>query len=750
MSPALRQVGGSPALLRRLAAQSLDYVGRRVPAVWDERYDPAATDHERVYYHPGPAALRDLTPAEQVAAYFALSDHEVGGHLRFTDRAAWQAFVHRQEPHLQQLAHVLLNILEDARIERAHIERWPATRARLAWLNEHYYRASPPIRPDVPPAEALLLALNQAKFAWYYGHRPGYKGQLPPEVEAYWPEAAAWLDKARLGSTTADAVEAAEAILDAMRRRGWLDIPPDLPQRVGLSPHLDESGRPRAPGTSRPQPAPPRTQQAPAESGRQPQGSQEPPNAPEDEGSAEDDAEPPEEPEEPAEREPAPEGDEEQEECEGRDPGGTEDEAPDQDDAKEQAPNPGDAEDEAEDAGDDGGEDDGSDDEGAGDEEPDFEPDDPGEEEDGEGLGEGQNSEDSDDGGDEIDAPDAAADAERVLDEARAVLAAVEREDRDHAQAVEATVQELEELPRGLGPVAAEGLPPDLHAGVVLQVEMVDAHPVELEPLYRAMRPAGLRLAQALERLLERQRGIRRGLRRGKPDPVRIRLEELTDRVYLQRPRLSSHFDVAVLVMCDESGSMQGRRCRLAREALMMFHIALQRMGIRHAAAGFSAAYGYGQVLHRVYFGFGQSLHAGAWWHLVNGPDPALGVYTLGNARDGYSLRWGARWLTRQPEARKILIFLSDGEVNHDWTPPDARDPQAYDYGLENPRRVGPRDTRAAVREAERLGVTVIGVSIGESWGYMAEIYPRRVCCRDVAELPDALCRILLGQVAVP
>ena len=731
-----RHVGGSLALLRRLSAQSLDYVGRRIAAVWDERWDPAATDMERVYYHPDPEALRDLSPAEQVAAYFALSDHEVGGHLRFTDRQAWDAFVRRQESWLRGLAHALLNILEDARIERAHIERWLATRARLAWLNERYYQVSPPIRPDMQPAEALLMALNQAKFAWYYGHQPGYKGQLPADVEAYWPEAAALLDAARRGSTTADAVHAAEAILETMRQQGWLTIPPDLPQRVGLSPHLDSSGSPRAPGTNKPQPAPPQPQPAPADRSRKPRGRQKPPGQADDADEAEDasNAEPPED-SAPSDR--APEADEAKEARDGRDQVPAEDEADAPEGAGDEAGTT------VEEAGDSGADHRGTAGAADGDdEEPESEPD----EADDLDLDDDQDFEDPGDDGDDPAAGDAEADAERVLDEASAVLAALEREDRDCAQAAAATLQELSEMRDDLGSITAEGLPPDLHAGIEAGVEVVPPRPVELEPLYRAMRPEGLRLAQALERLLQRQRSIRRGLRRGKPDPVRIRLEELTDRVYLQRPRRASHFDVAVLVMCDESGSMTGTRCTRAREALMMFHIALHRLGIRHAAAGFSA--GGAQVLHRVYFGFGQSLHPSAWWHLVNGPDAALGAYALANARDGYSLRWGARWLACQPELRKILIFLSDGEVNHDWAPPGVADPYAYHYGLANPRRVGPRDTRAAVREAERLGVTVIGVSIGDSWGYMAELYPRRVCCRDVAELPDALCRILLGQVA--
>ena len=92
-----------------------------------------------------------------------------------------------------------------------------------------------------------------------------------------------------------------------------------------------------------------------------------------------------------------------------------------------------------------------------------------------------------------------------------------------------------------------------------------------------------------------------------------------------------------------------------------------------------------------------------------------------------------------------MSTILSDGEVNHDWmpnVPPEHRSRYSYVWG----HGVGAKDTRQAVRNGERLGVTVIGVSIGPTWGYMEQVRPRRICCTDIRELPDALAHIL-GQV---
>jgi len=102
------------------------------------------------------------------------------------------------------------------------------------------------------------------------------------------------------------------------------------------------------------------------------------------------------------------------------------------------------------------------------------------------------------------------------------------------------------------------------------------------------------------------------------------------------------------------------------------------------------------------------------------------------NARDGYSIRVLAQYLQKQPAKTKVLIVISDGAPNHECPGPNQ---YMYDKALQ--------DTVRAVREVEANGIKVLGISIGDEHWYMPVIYPRRICLTNTASLPKRIAEVM-------
>ncbi len=102
---------------------------------------------------------------------------------------------------------------------------------------------------------------------------------------------------------------------------------------------------------------------------------------------------------------------------------------------------------------------------------------------------------------------------------------------------------------------------------------------------------------------------------------------------------------------------------------------------------------------------------------------------TSSNNRDGLAIRAAAQGLLARQEERKILIILSDGRpydviLNR----PNARNPQPY-YG-----EYAVTDTGTQVRWLRNLGVSVLGVFVGEEKDLEAE---KKIFGKDFAYIRD-------------
>ena len=88
---------------------------------------------------------------------------------------------------------------------------------------------------------------------------------------------------------------------------------------------------------------------------------------------------------------------------------------------------------------------------------------------------------------------------------------------------------------------------------------------------------------------------------------------------------------------------------------------------------------------------------------------------------DGESLRVFARELAQRPESAKLLMVLSDGAPNPD---------QGVYYECNT-------DTKRAVEEIEKSGMTVIGIGIKDS--AVKQFYTNHIILESVDDLPTTV-----------
>lgn len=191
-----------------------------------------------------------------------------------------------------------------------------------------------------------------------------------------------------------------------------------------------------------------------------------------------------------------------------------------------------------------------------------------------------------------------------------------------------------------------------------------------------------------------------RAERSGSLDMSRVwRLKAFGDTRVFQHRRLPNDPAWAVYLLVDASGSMDERvrlgftRADLVKVALVAIAGALERLKVAHTVTFFRASGG--EVIDRVTHGrlvrWGQRSGRAAlvsWW-----PDH--------NNRDGFSIRVATKEVLKRPEPVKLLLVLSDGQ------------PESGGYHSLSPTDTGVRDTAAAVAEAIRAGVEVVGFYFG-------------------------------------
>ncbi len=729
------------------------------------------------------------SPVERWLALKASTAHE-SGHIIFTDRKAWQEAV--ENP---LLAHIL-NVIEDARIERAMANAYPGTLLWLRFLNYYIYKN----RQDW--GEGLNGFLSGLCSYAVTGLVPA---SLPADIKALIDRCKPLVDQGREARDTWGALEQAREIL-ALVRSVFPESPPPPPAIVGThSPREAPDGpldpRRRVSRLVREEPAhstpeenkPDNESGAPGskpreadepnesdeshsepdavsskrdESGDEDEGSHNKPSEPDGPGDSSDQPDNPDdesgevdEPElgsdQPDEREEPGDGSEE--------PGEAEPDARDEPDAPNERDDPGNASGES-DTPDDPNEWDDSDapDESDGPEGDPEEPD-PGKGEPDEAdpgvLGD-EGEPDTDEWGDS-ETPEAGGapgspygppggdpepgedpkalddeDFSALLEDAEKELSKMESDaERQEKEAAR------ERVPEPDWEKLRADVSKDIHAGCSFSWSELLPNPSYYQKLRSAQQGLIQRLTEEIRRALEfRATAPRRNLKKGHLDASGLwKLRVPDPRVFVRRDTPGDVPTLAVYLLVDCSGSMSelavpppGSR-RGPRET----KIALAR----RAAVALHEVCVNLKIAHRV-AGFNSRHPRTTFYNAVKWDErdgSRIASLSPGESnRDGYAIRVAARELAARPEPRKVLLVLSDGLPSDDGDHRYRLTPLAY------------ADTAKAVREAERDGIGVIGLFFGsyDDRETAQTIYDQMIYVQDASYLPLLLGRVLKKVIA--
>jgi nitric oxide reductase activation protein len=186
--------------------------------------------------------------------------------------------------------------------------------------------------------------------------------------------------------------------------------------------------------------------------------------------------------------------------------------------------------------------------------------------------------------------------------------------------------------------------------------------------------------------------------------------------------------DHTVLIMIDMSGSMRGDDIRIARSAALMLAKALEEMNVPYSIRGFGAVSRELVIKDYVIKDFDSALDL-----------PKLRSMFMGDTnRDSDSLRHAIEILSSE-RGKKLIFVISDGHPNH----PDGVD------GYRSYNNQAFMDMFNLVREADREGISVIGVGINQdAEAFIAGTYLKGFYIEKMDELPEKLVKIYLQESA--
>ena len=400
----------------------------------------------------------------------------------------------------------------------------------------------------------------------------------------------------------------------------------------------------------------------------------------------------------------------------------------------------------------------------------------------GDQLGDDPDAPDEDEAGQDAeedeDAPDSAGDEEQDSEDSEATPERRQEDQQDQSQA-QATMEdsaEMEqgdeaEMPEGEAPLEPPPPAPYSDADPNYTVYSTDydeeikaedlAEPAELERLrayldqqLEPLKGAVSRLANKLQRRLQAQqnRSWDFDLEEGTLDAGRLArvVANPTTPLSFKQEKDTEFRDTCVTLLLDNSGSMRGRPISIAAICADVLARTLERCSVKVEILGFTTrAWKGGQARER-WLAQGRPLAPGrlndlrhiiyksadAPWRRVR---PNLGLMMkeglLKENIDGEALEWAHRRMMARPEARRILMVISDGAPVDDSTL--SVNPANY---LEKHLR----DVIAMVER--RRAVELIAIGIGHD---VTRYYNRAVTITDVEQLAGAMTEQLAGLFEV-
>ncbi len=395
----------------------------------------------------------------------------------------------------------------------------------------------------------------------------------------------------------------------------------------------------------------------------------------------------------------------------------------------------------------------------------------------GDQLGDDPDQNEPQDGDDEMqedpDQPDSAGDEDQP-DEAEASPEQSQEDSQDQSQAQVSQEDSADmeqgdeaELPEGEAPLEPPPPAPYSDADPNYKVFSTDydeeikaedlAEPAELERLrayldqqLEPLKGAVSRLANKLQRRLQAQqnRSWEFDLEEGTLDAGRLArvVANPTTPLSFKREKDTEFRDTCVTLLLDNSGSMRGRPISIAAICADVLARTLERCSVKVEILGFTTRAWKGGQAREKWLASGREQHPGrlndlrhiiykaadAPWRRVR---PNLGLMMkeglLKENIDGEALEWAHRRLTARPEARRILMVISDGAPVDDST---------LSVNSANYLEKHLRDVIAMVERRKQAELIAIG--IGHD---VTRYYSRAVTITDVDQLAGAMTEQLAG-----
>ncbi len=207
--------------------------------------------------------------------------------------------------------------------------------------------------------------------------------------------------------------------------------------------------------------------------------------------------------------------------------------------------------------------------------------------------------------------------------------------------------------------------------------------------------------------------------------------------------------DTVVCLLLDNSGSMHGRSIRVAAVSADILSATLERCGVKVEVLGFTTVAWKGGKSREQWVGAGYPANPGRLndlRHIIYKSADVpyrqskrnLGLMMrkglLKENIDGEALQWAYGRLQQRPEARKVLMMISDGAPIDDSTLST------------NPGRFLEKHLRKVVDHIERQDDTeLVAIGIGHDVG---QYYSRAATIHDVSQLADAMTNQLVELFA--
>jgi len=400
----------------------------------------------------------------------------------------------------------------------------------------------------------------------------------------------------------------------------------------------------------------------------------------------------------------------------------------------------------------------------------------------GDQLGDDPDRQDEDDSGDSAeedqDAPDNQGSEEEQSEESEGSPEQSQEEQQDQSQAqvtmddsAEMEQGDETELPEGESPLDPPPSAPysDADPNYTVYNTAFDeeiraeelAEPAELERLrayldqqLEPLKGAVSRLANKLQRRLQAQqnRSWLFDLEEGTLDAGRLArvVANPTTPLSFKQEKDTEFRDTCVTLLLDNSGSMRGRPISIAAICADVLARTLERCSVKVEILGFTTRAWKGGQSRERWLAQGRTQQPGrlndlrhiiyksadAPWRRVR---PNLGLMMkeglLKENIDGEALEWAHRRLAHRPEARKILMVISDGAPVDDSTL------------SVNPANFLEKHLRDVIAMVERKkAVELIAIGIGHD---VTRYYQRAVTITDVEQLAGAMTEQLAGLFEV-